>query len=294
MTRILLIHTGGTIGMAPGPQGLAPSPGLLEAALRDLTPAGMTVEVISFSPLIDSADIGPDHWNRIIGTITAGLQATGGHEALNGVIVTHGTDTMAYTGAALDAALAGIAVPVVLCGSMVPLGAGGDAEANLALALDLAQHAPAGLWLAFAGQQLPGGSVIKVHAHQADAFRAVPDLPPLPQEFAPGVFAPKRLAVVTLTPGLPVEVLAAMLAPLAGAVLRVYGSGTMRNDPALAEVLGAAILRGCRIVAVSQCEAGGLDPGSYAAGAALWQAGVINGATLTPEAALARLWLGLI
>jgi L-asparaginase len=292
MCKILVIHTGGTIGMAPGPDGLAPAPGLLEAALRRIAPEGITLEVISFDPLLDSADIGPAHWNQMIDPIAAALRGAGG--GLCGAVITHGTDTMSYTGAALEAALAGCPVPVVLCGAMVPLEMGGDAEANLALALELAQSAAPGVWLAFAGKQMRAGAVVKTQSSEADAFREVPDLPYIDSVFGPRRFAARELAILTLTPGLSAKALAAMLAPLDGAVLRVFGSGTMRNDPALACALATAIAKGCKLMAVSQCEAGGLEPGTYAAGAALWHVGVINGGTLTPEAALARLWLDLI
>ncbi|RJE82093.1 asparaginase domain-containing protein, partial [Paracoccus onubensis] len=143
MTEILVLHTGGTIGMAPGPDGLAPADGVVEAAVQKLLPDATHAVVHTFRPLVDSAEIGPDHWNRMIETI-AGFRGSG-------VVITHGTDTMAFTGAALCQALAGIGIPVVLCGSMQPLNSGGDAEANLALALEAAQWKAAGVWLAFAG-----------------------------------------------------------------------------------------------------------------------------------------------
>ena len=285
MTEILVIHTGGTIGMVPGPGGLHPAPGVVETALGALAPAGTTLTVIAFDPLVDSAEMGPDHWNRIIDAVAS----FGGQ----GVVVTHGTDTMAFTGAALSQALAGVAIPVVLCGSMQPLNTGGDAEGNLALALGTAAAGAAGVWLAFAGRLMPAAGLVKHHAQDADAFRAVAQ-EPLPGPFRPRRFAQTRLAILTLSPGLPADALGAMLGRLDAAVLRVFGAGTAMSDPALHAVLAAAVARGCRIRAVSQCEAGGLAPGAYAAGAALWRAGVENGGTDTPEAALIRLWLSVL
>ena len=82
-----------------------------------------------------------------------------------------------------------------------------------------------------------------------------------------------------------------MLAELDGAVLRVYGAGTATGDPDFLAVLADATARGVALRAVSQCQTGGLEPGSYAAGAGLWAAGVQNGGLETPEAALIRLWL---
>jgi L-asparaginase len=288
VTEILVIHTGGTIGMVPGPEGLAPQAGVVERALGSLAPAGARITVDAFDPLVDSAEMGPAEWNRIIAAVQGFRGA--------GVIVTHGTDTMAYTGAALSEALAGIAVPVVLCGAMQPLNTGGDAEANLALALDTALKGAgggaAGVWLAFAGRLLPGAGLVKHDSHKADAFRAVPQVP-TPGPMRPRRFADRRVAILTLSPGMPVPALAAMLDNLDGAVLRVFGAGTAMSDPALHATLSAAVAGGCRLRAVSQCESGGLEPGAYAAGAALWRAGVENGGAETPETALARLWLAL-
>ncbi|MGD9479409.1 asparaginase domain-containing protein [Shinella sp. G-2] len=281
---VLLVHTGGTIGMGMTPSGLAPVAGLLERAVESYGSADMAVTVVSFDPLVDSADITHEHWNRIVALIEA-WDGTG-------VIVTHGTDTMSFTGAALSQALSGLAIPVVLCGAMQPLGTGGDAEDNLKLALGATRHQPAGVWLAFAGRILPAAGLVKHHTHRADAFRAVL---PVPQasERRFRRFGPVRLAVMTIAPGLSGEVLAAMLAALDGAVLRLFGAGTIPGEPALLAALQGAMARGCRLRAVSQCEQGGLSPGAYAAGAALWQIGVENGEAETPEAALIRLWLDL-
>lgn len=277
--ELLVIYTGGTIGMVQGPDGLEPGAGVLEAALKARVPAGAKVVVEQFSPLVDSANIGPADWNRMLDLIEA-WQGTG-------VIVVHGTDTMAFTGAALSSALPRPRVPVVLCGSMVPLGQGGDAEGNLDLALTAASGTP-GVVLAFAGKVMPAAGLTKHDSHRADAFRSHPQAP-----FVPDVprFADKRLAILTLSPGLPAKAVEAMLAELDGAVLCVFGAGTMMADPELEAVLARAVARGCRLRAVSQCETGGLEPAAYAAGAAIWAAGVENGGTETAELALIRLWL---
>lgn len=284
MTEILVLHTGGTIGMIPGPDGLVPADGVVEAAVQNLLPDTTKAIIHAFQPLMDSAEIGPEHWNRMI-TVIAGFRGAG-------VVITHGTDTMAFTGAALSQALAGIGIPVVLCGSMQPLNSGGDAEANLELALEAAQRRAAGIWLAFAGKLLPAAGLVKHDSHAADAFRPTVQSDP-PMVFRPRCFADLRLAILTMSPGLPPAALSAMLERLDGAVLRVFGAGTISSDPDLHRVLAEAIGRGCRIRAVSQCETGGLEPGAYAAGASLWQAGVENGGAETAEAALARLWLDM-
>ncbi|RGP38448.1 asparaginase domain-containing protein [Pseudotabrizicola alkalilacus] len=282
MARFLILYTGGTIGMVPGPDGLQPGAGVLEAALAALTPAGVTTTVEQFSPLIDSANIRPADWNHMLDRIE-GWQG-------DAVIIVHGTDTMAYTGAALSCALHAPGLPVILCGSMVPLNTGGDAEGNLSLALTAALTTPPGVWLAFAGQLLSAAGLVKQDSHAADAFRSTQQAP------GPATarrFADRRLAILSLSPGLPAAALRAALSELDGAVLRVYGAGTMMQDPAIVDALQTATANGCRLRAVSQCENGGLTPAAYAAGAALWSAGVENGGTETAELALARLWLSL-
>lgn len=282
MARLLILYTGGTIGMVPGPKGLHPGAGVLETALARLTPPGIVASVEQFSPLIDSANICPADWNRMLDRIDAWQG--------DGVVIVHGTDTMAYTGAALSLALTQSRRAVILCGSMAPLNTGGDAEANLTLALESALTAQPGVWLAFNGRILPAAGLVKQDSHAADAFRSTPQTAHTPQARR---FANRRVAILSLSPGLPAAALRAALAQLDGAVLRVYGAGTMMQDPATIAALQDSIGNGCRIRAVSQCENGGLMPAAYAAGAALWSVGVENGGSETAERALARLWLSL-
>ncbi|MDR7030305.1 asparaginase [Rhizobium rosettiformans] len=279
--KLLLIHTGGTIGMAETPDGLAPRKGLVEDAVTARLPPGAELVADVFDPLLDSADVGPSHWNRMLETIRR-------HPGIP-VIITHGTDTMAFTGAALSQALAGENRRVILCGSMLPLGQKGDAEGNLDLAITAAATQGAGVFLAFAGKLLPAAGLVKHHSHEADAFRSQPQAAlGVPQR---RTFIDRKLAILTLSPGLPAASLKAILETLDGAVLRIFGAGTAMNDGQLLDVIADAVASGKRLRAVSQCEAGGLEPGAYAAGAGLWGTGIENGGTETPEAALIHLWL---
>lgn len=279
--KLLLIHTGGTIGMADTPEGLAPRKGLVEEAISKRLPDGTELIADVFDPLLDSADVGPAHWNRMLETIRQYPEAA--------VIITHGTDTMAFTGAAISQALAGEARRVILCGSMLPLGQDGDAEGNLDLAISAAAIEEPGVHLAFAGKLLAADGLVKHHSHEADAFRAQPQaIPGAPKH---STFDDRKLAILTLSPGMPAAAVKAMLSTLDGAVLRIFGAGTAMNDTGLLTVLTEAVKSGKRLRAVSQCEAGGLSPGAYAAGAGLWSTGVENGGTQTPEAALIHLWL---
>lgn len=279
--QLVLIHTGGTIGMAETPAGLAPKQGLVEAALEMRLDADTRLVTHVFDPLLDSADVGPGHWNEMLDVIRSHPGAA--------IIVTHGTDTMAFTGAALSQALAGEERRIILCGSMHPLGAGGDAEDNLSLAVEAARGTTPGVFLAFAGKLLEADGLVKHNSQDVDAFR----LQPQDGREAPAHrrFSDRRLAILTLSPGIPAAMVDATLAQLDGAVLRVFGSGTAMADPALLQVLTDAVAAGKRLRAVSQCEAGGLSPGAYAAGAGLWSTGIQSGGRETPEAALIHLWL---
>jgi len=265
--------------MTDGPDGLIPAPQKVAAALAQVAPGGL-LDHQKLEPLVDSANVGPVVWNALLARIEA---------APGAVIVTHGTDTMAFSGAALDAARVGLGRCVVLTGSMHPLGAAGsDAEGNLKRAIETAIAAEPGVWLAFGGQVLPGGAVSKQHSQDEIAFVQAGGLTP-PPAVAPRFDLSKTVGIVTLTPGLSPRALAAQLDALDGAVLRVFGAGTMPD--ALVETLGH--FKGKPMVAVSQCLAGGLEPGAYAAGAGLWTAGVENGGQISPEQALARLHLRL-
>ena len=143
--KLLLIHTGGTIGMAQTKLGLAPMQGVLESALASI-PTTAAITVLPLMPLIDSANATPSDWNRIAAAIASA------HDTHDGFIVTHGTDTLAFTAAALCYALAGLKRPVILTGSMLPLTvANSDGPRNLTDAIAAAQSAPAGVWVQFAG-----------------------------------------------------------------------------------------------------------------------------------------------
>lgn len=286
---ICIIHTGGTIAMRAGPQGLTPSAGVLEAGLAALARAGVVrgeTQIVQLDPLIDSANIRFSDWNRI-GAVIAEGQAR-----YAGFVITHGTDTLAYTAAALSFSLIGLTRPVIITGSMLPLEAdGSDARANLGDALIGARTAPAGVWVQFSGRLMHGARVHKAHSHAADAFVATPA--PLPARREGGLahlpYSAPEIAVLSMAPNMSARSFAAALAVCEGAVLRVFGAGTIPNDPQIEAALQAAHARGVLMIATSQCEAGGIALGTYAAGAAMVRAGVVDGGNITPEAAYAKL-----
>ena len=306
--NVLVIYAGGTIGMRKGPSGYAPAPGYLPAMMAEMPELrGQGVprfEVLEFERLLDSSNMTPQDWNAIGSAIAAR------YDAYDGFVVLHGTDTMAYTASALSFMFEGLAKPVVLTGSQIPMSeTRNDARANLLAALMLA--ASPGLpevGVCFGRVLLRGNRTVKTHAGGLDAF-ASPDLPPLADlgveiafrrdlirraEAVPFRFRPcstELVAAIRVFPGMTGGVLASVLRPpLRAVVLEAYGTGNAPTaEPAFLAALAEASAAGMVIVAVTQCLYGAVELESYAAGAALIGAGVVGGRDLTIEAALCKL-----
>ncbi|MDB5660605.1 MAG: asparaginase [Cypionkella sp.] len=283
--KLLVIHTGGTIGMVQTAAGYAPAEGVIEAALHSI--GVPKVKLLPLLPLIDSAQITPADWSRIAQAIADN------HSDYNGFIVTHGTDTLAFTAAALCFALAGLRRPVILTGSMRILShPQSDALQNLSGALKAVETAQPGVWVQFAGQLLHGARLRKTDSNALDAFTASPGTMP-PRQTSPTLrltpYLPAEIGILSMAPGQSEAMLCHALMTLDAVVLRVFGTGTIPDSPALRKALAHAQSKATPIIAVSQCPEGGVSLGSYAAGNLLVETGVIDGGDMTPEAAYAKL-----
>lgn len=311
--RILIIYTGGTIGMVKSEGGYVPASGALQT-LMDERPAFQAedvpeYEIHEFDPLLDSSNMTPADWLRIAKVIRQR------YEAFDGFLVVHGTDTMAFTASALSFMLDPLDKPIVLTGAQLPLDeTRSDARGNLLASLVLleAHHARlAGAHLFFHDHLYRGNRVTKVNA---DSFAAY-DTPNFPTigtagidfdvdwNLVPTPQQPPRTPQVTelggatvsafrLFPGLEASYLENVLAaPVQGVVLECFGSGNApdQNEPFL-EALREATERGVVIVAVPQPLRGTADLDLYATGQALSEAGVVSGYDMTTEAALAKLY----
>jgi L-asparaginase len=291
---VLLIHTGGTIGMVATVQGFAPGEGVLEGCAADMIARGEVADAVTIralTPQIDSANATPEDWNRVMRLIEEG------YDSYDAFVVTHGTDTLAYTAAALCFGLEGLGRPVIVTGSMLPLSVpGSDGRDNLRAAFAAGRSAPPGVWVQFAGKRLHGARVRKSHSRHFDAFAAEPtDVPP---RHGCGTlrrhpFGRPDVAILAFAPGVSTRVLRMALGGCDGIVLRCYGSGTAPDHPDLVEGLRVAAGRAIPVVAVSQCPEGGMALGTYAAGAVLSAGGVIDGRDMTVEAAYAKLMFAL-
>lgn len=292
--RLCVIHTGGTIGSVATPTGFAPKAGLVEDTLARLVAAGQVqggYDMVVADPLIDSSQATVADWNWIAGEIAAR------HASHDGFVVIHGTDSLAYCGAALTLALEGLTKPVIVTGSMVPLSVpDNDGESNLIGAMAAACSAAAGVWVQFAGQLLPGTRVQKVHSVAHDAFGAdrrnvEPRI--AAEAFRHHPYAEKAIAVITLTPGIQAAMLGEMCNRADGVILRCFGSGNVPGDAAFRTFLRDLAARNVPVLAISQCAAGGMVMGTYSAGAALAEARAMDGKDLTLEAGYAKLMMGL-
>ncbi|MCW5899670.1 MAG: type I asparaginase [Flavobacteriales bacterium] len=311
--RVLLIYTGGTIGMWADPRTGALQPmdlAHLEAQVPELARIQVDLRAVAFERPLDSSDIGPDHWIRIAGIIG---ERYAEHD---GFVVLHGSDTMAYTASALSFLLEGLAKPVVLTGSQLPIGTiRTDAKENLITAIEIAAARDAQgnprvpeVAVYFEYRLLRGNRTVKVHAERFEAFRS-PNWPPLAeagvhlrydqQAILPLRAGPlrvhdrmdDRVALLWLYPGIRASWVERALeqADLRAVVLATFGSGNGPTDPGFIGALRAARDRGLLLLNVTQCVGGRVEQGRYVTSRAFADMGVVPGADLTVEAALAKL-----
>ena len=299
--HLLILYTGGTIGMQMSDSGLVPAGGF-ESRLRAEQARHPERPVPNWcfrelSPPIDSANLRQHHWLAMREAILQAVHSDG----CDAVLVLHGTDTLAYSAAALSFLLLGVGVPVVLTGSMQPAGvAGGDAWPNLFGALaELAAGVRPGVHLYFNGQLLHGARAGKLRSEAFDAFsdsgrpRRAPHAKELPAALlAPGARREVALATLPLYPGLSATTLSAVLSSgIEALLLECYGSGTGPSDnPEILNALSEAHARGVVLGAISQCPQGHVEFGVYAAGSALARTGLVSGGGMTREAALGKLF----
>lgn len=301
VNNLLVLYTGGTIGMLETPAGLAPAGGF-DARMREHFAQEGDAPRLNWSlreldPLLDSANMHQANWLAMRDAIVEAV-ARDGHD---GVLVLHGTDTLAYSAAALSFLLLGLPVPVLLTGSMLPAGAPqSDAWDNLNGALRLFESGLGnGVQLYFHGQLLPGARATKLRSEAFDAFVALPrhrqgeqavTIPANLDYRQPR--QPVNLAVQPVFPGLQAAHLKGLLASgVQGLVLECYGSGTgPSDDQALLDVLHDARQRGVMIAAISQCPEGAVQFDTYAAGSRLRDTGLVSGGGMTREAALGKLF----
>lgn len=299
----LVIYAGGTIGMRPSLNGLVAAPGL-----ADLICGGHLGEEVrvdgsmwcDLDPLKDSAECTPADWGHIANVIRCECE----RRVADGVLILHGTDTLAYTAAALSFLLMNFQTPVILTGAMIPMGIMcSDAIENIAGSLKClrSDRPKAGVHVYFHGELMPGTRVSKFADAGRQPFRVArrsPDGIVFQTMSSPDQirgwsreWSPASVAVLQMHPGMRTDVINYLVdRGVRGIVLECYGSG---GAPSGATEFGVALRRaterGVVVVGISQCPEGIVDFGRYHSSEALRNAGVVAGGSLTREAALAKL-----
>ncbi len=310
--RILVIYTGGTIGMVEDPETGVLSPfdfGHLTDQIPEIKKFNYHIDSISFDPIIDSSNMDPAVWVRLATIIETN------HEGYDGFVILHGSDTMSYTASALSFMLENLARPVVLTGSQLPIGMiRTDGKENFITAIEIAAARKNNraivpeVCIYFEYQLYRGNRTHKFNAEDFEAFRSVnyPVLAeagvhikyneqvihkPTDQEFRIFTRLDNNIAVLKLFPGISQQVVSSVLSidGLKGVVLETYGSGNAPTYDWFEDALKKAIDNGMVICNVSQCQGGAVIQGKYETSAWLDKIGVVSGHDMTTEAAVTKL-----
>lgn len=311
---VLLIYTGGTIGMIENPET-----GALEAfnfdQLQENVPElkrfNYRISSYQFNPPIDSSDMEPTLWAKLVKIIHYN------YNNFDGFVILHGTDTMAYTASALSFMLGNLSKPVILTGSQLPIGVlRTDGKENLITSIEIAaaKH-PDGtaivpeVCIFFENHLLRGNRTTKINAENFNAFRSYnyPTLatagihikydydrirkadPKTPMH--PHYVFDTNVVILTIFPGIQENIVKTVLNTpgLRAVVLKTYGSGNAPQKPWFIQLLKEATQRGIVIVNISQCSTGMVEMARYETGLHLLDAGVISGYDATVESVLTKL-----
>lgn len=309
-TSILIIYTGGTLGMVYDQDENFLKPFDFSQILEkipELEQFAYRLTVLSPDELIDSANMRPANWVNIAKLIGEYYQD------YDGFLILHGTDTMAYTASALSFLLENLSKPVILTGAQLPIGGvRSDARRNLLTAIQIAaseeNFTVPEVCIFFDDVLLRGNRSKKVESSHFAAFhsenypalakigidieynqRAI--LPKPNQSFKFHKSLDECVALIKIFPGISQEVVKTTLKldNIKGIILETYGSGNALTDEWFIDLLAESIKKGKIILNVSQCIAGRVSQGAYETSTGLAKIGVVSGADLTTEAALAKL-----
>ena len=313
-SKVMIIYTGGTFGMAYDAQGvLIPFDfSLILHHLPTLRNLALDLTVVSFNEPVDSSNIEPSHW-QMIGQIIFDHYHT-----QDGFVVLHGTDTMSFTASALSFMLQGLAKPVILTGAQLPIAEPrSDARENLITALEIASAKKDGrpvvpeVCIYFDYALLRGNRSKKVESMHFDAFESE-NYPPLAKagvaidynfavihqsyerkELKLRTKFDTNISILKLFPGIPQSTVKSILDTpgLKSLVLETFGSGNAPSSPWLIQLFKEYINRGLIILNISQCPGGMVEQGRYETSKWLKEIGVISGGDMTTEAAITKLMI---
>ncbi len=313
---VLMIYTGGTIGMKQDPADGVLKPFDFSSILEEvpeLSKFAIKIDAVTFDPLIDSSDVDPSMWVRLCRII---LES---YDRYDGFVVLHGTDTMAYSASALSFMLSNLGKSVIFTGSQLPIGVPRtDGRENLVSAVEIAAaKGPDGhamvpeVAIFFDSKLIRGNRATKVSSDAFSAFRS-PNYPLLAEaginirynrqairyprdwDAIPGVQdkLDTRVAVLKIHPGITPALLRYFLCgpDIRAVILETYGSGNAPAGEWFLDIISEAADAGKILLNVTQCATGMVDMNLYATGKALEKRGVISGYDSTTESALAKLF----
>lgn len=311
---VLLIYTGGTIGMIEDPHtGTLRSYNFnsLKQYVPELERLKFKIDTIQFKKPIDSSDMSPKGWQKIVQTIEEN------YHNYDGFVILHGTDTMAYSASALSFMIENPTKPIILTGSQLPIGKiRTDGKENLITALEIAVDKDAEgkalvpeVCIFFQNLLMRGNRTTKINADNFKAFNSCNypvlaeagtyiryrhDLIAHPDFNKPTTFhylLDTDVAVLRIFPGISAETIRALVSipNLKGLVMETYGAGNAPSEKWFLNVIESGIKRGLVIVNVTQCASGSVEMERYQSGKCLADIGVISGNDITTEAAITKL-----
>jgi L-asparaginase len=311
--KILLIYTGGTIGMQKDFET-----GVLKAfnfskllqKIPELKQLDCEIDTVSFENPIDSSNMNPEKWAEIAEIVEDN------YSIFDGFVVLHGSDTMSYSASALSFMFENLSKPVIFTGSQLPIGdLRTDAKENLITAIQIAslrigeKPVVSEVCLYFEYKLYRGNRTTKINSENFNAFispnyptliESGVDLKTFPELFLPKTRVKKvrihknlenNVAIIKIFPGISETVLAAIfnIPQLKGIVLETYGAGNAPTEEWFLTLLKNGITRGLQIVNVTQCSIGSVTMGKYETSTSMKEIGVISGKDITTEAAITKL-----
>ena len=311
--KILLIYTGGTIGMIKNPNTGALKTFDFNNLLKripELKLLTCEIETTSFDEPIDSSNMSPEYWVQMAEIIETN------YEAFDGFVLLHGSDTMSYTASALSFMLENLAKPVILTGSQLPIGdLRTDAKENLITSIQMAslqvRKRPVirEVGLYFEYKLYRGNRTTKINAEHFEAFESL-NYPHLAESGVhitinhEALFVPNarkklvvhknfdtNIALIKLFPGISKTILEGILhnPHLKGVVLETYGAGNASTEDWFVQLIKDTIKKGIQVINVTQCSGGSVNLGQYETSSQLKTIGVISGKDITTEAAITKL-----
>lgn len=311
-SRVLIIYTGGTIGMVEDPLSGSLHPldfDHLNREVPELAKLDIDLEVESIDQPIDSSNVEPELWLHLVDLIRKN------YHNYDGFVILHGSDTMAYSASALSFLIENVNKPIIFTGSQLPIGKlRTDGKENLITAIEIAGAKSAGLPIVpevaiyFEYTLYRGNRTSKISAEDFEAFHS-PNFPPLAEagvnikynRFAINQLSDEELifrknicrdvASIKIFPGIQQKVFQAIanIPGLKGLIIETYGSGNAPTHPWLSEELNKLMNKGVVVVNITQCVSGEVLQAKYETGIHLERSGVLSGNNLTFEAAITKL-----